>query len=815
MNTAAHTAGDSYVLAFDTANEVIALGAGELLCKAGALPACEMADQTTDAAPAVRIIASERIEAHRASNTRLLPEVDALLSRLGIARDQLASVCVGRGPGSFTGVRIAMATAKGIASALRLPLVGVSTTDAVAWGMWQAGVRGDVLVAADAMRHEVYPMRYLLDDAGVVRTGNTSDRVVRVEDAAAEYADEPADILTGDALAKYADVLAPCARELAPRGYWTPMGTGLLLALQAAWRAGEVDPLDARRQNPGLLLPVYTRLSDAEEAERRRLAGAGGAAKDLMTGVQGGIEYKPLSADLIAQAAALDTQALSADAWSVASLADELGRKDRTWWVAREMLPGHTGGTASAEGPVVGLAGGMVVDGDVQVLKVVVAPGHRCHGIARHLLARVADDARNLAAASASLEVRVSNAGAIACYEALGFTRVGVRPHFYPDGEDALIMRAPVERLATAAPEALRTYTASAVAAPASAASLPKPVIMAFETSCDETAAAIIDGDGTLHADVVASQIDFHARFGGVVPEIASRKHIEAICGVFDEALDQAGLSPRDLTAIAATNRPGLVGALVVGVAFAKGVAWALDVPFMGVNHLEGHLYANKLAPGGFEPPAVASLVSGGNTMLVYVRDWGDYRVLGTTIDDAVGEAFDKVAKALGLGYPGGPVISKLAAQGRADAIAFPRPMLHSGTYEFSLSGLKTAVITCIQQLREAEGEDALAAAAPDIAASFQQAVIDVQVAKAAAALDETGAKTFALGGGVAANKALRQAYERLCAKKRVRLVMPPLKSCGDNAGMIALVALDQFNRGEFAGLDTDAHAQDDLGCGL
>ena len=338
--------------------------------------------------------------------------------------------------------------------------------------------------------------------------------------------------------------------------------------------------------------------------------------------------------------------------------------------------------------------------------------------------------------------------------------------------------------------------------------------ILAIESSCDETAAAIVDGAGTLLSDVVASQIDFHARFGGVVPEIASRKHIEAICGVCDECFDVAAatigvssLSWGDLDAVAVTYAPGLVGALVVGVAFAKGAAWGADVPFIGVNHLEGHLYANKIGTDGFAPPAVVSLVSGGNTMLVHMRDWGDYATLGSTIDDAVGEAFDKVAKALGLGYPGGPVISKLAAQGDPDAIAFPRAMLHSGDLRFSLSGLKTAVTTYIQQERAAGRELNL----PDIAASFQQAVIDVQIAKAKTALEETGAPTFCLGGGVAANPALRAAYETLCAKMGVRLVMPPLSSCGDNAGMIALVALDRYRAGRFFALDADACAHASL----
>lgn len=341
-----------------------------------------------------------------------------------------------------------------------------------------------------------------------------------------------------------------------------------------------------------------------------------------------------------------------------------------------------------------------------------------------------------------------------------------------------------------------------------------RPLILAIESSCDETAAAIVDGTGNLVADVVASQIDFHARFGGVVPEIASRKHVEAICGVCDECLDVAAahlgvarLTWSDLDAVAVTYAPGLVGALVVGVAFAKGAAWAADKPFIGVNHLEGHLYANKIGTPDFAPPAVVSLVSGGNTLLVHMKGWGDYETLGATIDDAVGEAFDKVAKALGLGYPGGPVVSKLAAQGDPAAIPFPRAMLHSGDLRFSLSGLKTAVVTYLNNERAVGREPDVA----DVCASFQQAVVDVQVAKARTALEQTGAPTFCLGGGVAANPVLRAAYERLCAQMGVRLVLPPLSACGDNAGMIALVALDRYRQGRFFGLNADAQAHASL----
>lgn len=643
----------------------------------------------------------------------------------------------------------------------------------------------------------------------------------------------PDRLIAGDGLRKYADLIEGASAPL-PEALWTPTGAGLLLALQAAWRAGECDPFDAERHDPAFALPVYTRLSDAEENERVRLARADGG----LAGARGsrhvtmndtaianarangeGIAYKPLDARHVAEVAALEAAVMGTDAWNEALVADELGRADRVWWAAYAADPKMP---LSAEAPLVGYAGGWVVDGDLQILKVGVDPAWRRHGIARVLLARVADDARNLGARTSSLEVRAGNTGAQALYAALGYEALGRRPRYYSDGEDALIMQGPLPTITLAAvpngesivDESRRGGACAALGCESDGTAVCRPLILAIESSCDETAAAVIDGGEVLRSDVVATQVDFHARFGGVVPEIASRKHIEAICGVCDEALDVAaaslGLSRlrwRDLDAVAVTYAPGLVGALVVGVAFAKGAAWGADIPFIVVNHLEGHLYANKIGRPDFAPPAVVSLVSGGNTLLVHMADWGDYRVLGATIDDAVGEAFDKVAKALGLGYPGGPVVSKFAAEGDPDAIPFPRAMLHSGDLRFSLSGLKTAVVTYINNERAAGRELNV----PDICASFTAAVVDVQVAKARTALRETGAPTFCLGGGVAANPTLRAAYEQMCAEEGVRLVMPPLASCGDNAGMIAEVALDRYRAGAFSPLSTDALAHGDL----
>lgn len=831
------------VVAFDTANEMISVGVGRLNYQT----------------QSIEFVASQETEAFRASNVKLLPEIDALLADTGASRDDVACVVCGRGPGSFTGVRICMASAKGIAIGLDVSLFGVSTADAQAWQQWDLGVRGSVVVVGDAMRKEVYPVRYMLTDGGVERLN--TDFVMKAAKLPTwlGYASsqESAPLITGDGLKKYADLCKGCG-TLA-QDYRYPTGKGLLLAAQALWRLGDVDFSDSLTGDPCVLLPVYTRLSDAEEAERLRFAKqtdtqmssdkveahtsdkaeahASGKAeteastdqagtqpstnsaasvaleeKDLASGVQGGsvIRYQPLDAAWVADVAALEAQVMGSDAWNASQVLDELPRADRSWWAAFEMIDSSKRTVDSTNAKLIGYAGGWIVDGQVQVLKVATDPEYRRRGIAQELLAHLSRDARDLGATEMTLEVRVTNTGAHAFYERLGLKRIGVRPHYYSDREDAVIYTGPLP-LAEHDVAGMELHVNDAAKAE-STLKIQGGLILAIETSCDETAAALIDEAGTIVSDVVASQIDFHSRFGGVVPEIASRKHIEAIGGVVQECLEQArirtgcmDLTWHDIAAVSVTYAPGLVGALVVGLAFAKGLAWALDKPLIGVNHLEGHLYANKLACPDIKPPMVVSLVSGGHTMLVHVKDWGQYETMGTTLDDAVGEAFDKVAKAMGLGYPGGPLISKLAETGNPKAIHFPRALMHSGDLQFSLSGLKTSVMTYLQKEQQA----GRAINQHDVAASFQAAVIDVQVSKAKTALEETGAKEFCLGGGVAANPELRHAYESMCAEMGIRLTMPPLSACTDNAAMIALVALDRYKAGKFFSLDCDvaAHA--------
>ena len=304
--------------------------------------------------------------------------------------------------------------------------------------------------------------------------------------------------------------------------------------------------------------------------------------------------------------------------------------------------------------------------------------------------------------------------------------------------------------------------------------------ILGIETSCDETAAAVVDDGRHIRSSVVSSQADLHARFGGVVPEVASRRHVELINAVLAEALVEAGTELGECSAVAACHGPGLAGALLVGVSAAKALALTIDVPYVGVHHHEAHVYAALLEEPDVEPPLLTLIVSGGHTLLVVMEDHGRFRVLGETVDDAAGEAFDKIARFLGLGYPGGPAIDRIAARGDPRAVAFPRPMLGDGL-DFSFSGLKTAVVQHVRAHPDVE--------VADVAASFQAAVVDVLVAKLLAAARETGVGTVVVGGGVAANSALRTRLLDAAPEAGLHLVLPGLSLCTDNAAMIAAAA--------------------------
>mgnify|MGYP001033575877 FL=1 len=326
-------------------------------------------------------------------------------------------------------------------------------------------------------------------------------------------------------------------------------------------------------------------------------------------------------------------------------------------------------------------------------------------------------------------------------------------------------------------------------------------LILGIESSCDETAAAVVKNGREVLSNVISSQIELHKLYGGVVPEIASRKHIEKINQVIEEAMEEAKVTFDDIDAIGVTYGPGLVGALLVGVAEAKAISYATGIPLVGTHHIEGHVSANYIENKDLEPPFLCLIVSGGHTHLVIVKEYGKYEIIGRTRDDAAGEAFDKVARAIGLGYPGGPKIDALAKEGNGKAIAFPRAHIEGAPFDFSFSGVKSAVLNHINHC-EMKGLEVNRA---DIAASFQEAVVDVLVSKAMAAAKEYGMTKIALAGGVASNKGLRNGMEQACKKHGLSLFYPSPIYCTDNAAMIASAAYYEYKNGTRHGLDLNA----------
>ncbi|MDD5433976.1 MAG: tRNA (adenosine(37)-N6)-threonylcarbamoyltransferase complex transferase subunit TsaD [Nitrospira sp.] len=342
--------------------------------------------------------------------------------------------------------------------------------------------------------------------------------------------------------------------------------------------------------------------------------------------------------------------------------------------------------------------------------------------------------------------------------------------------------------------------------------------ILGIESSCDETAASVLKDGVEILSNIIASQCDIHNEYGGIVPELACRRHIEVIYPIVNEAVEKAGIKLSDLSAVAVTSGPGLIGALLVGVSFAKSLSYALKIPLISVNHLEGHLWAINLTQR-VQCPFIALVVSGGHTNLYAVEDIGLYKLLGNTLDDAAGEAFDKVSKILGLGYPGGPAIEKFAESGDAEAIALPRGLLKKGGFDFSFSGMKTATLSGIKgrysYARVDEIPEILSEAdkfRSDIAASFQKAVVDVLVLKSLKAVQKTGINRLVLSGGVACNKLLREKMKELELKEKITVYLPEPVFCTDNAAMIAWVGYQYYKKGIFAGLRLNPDAQSSIG---
>lgn len=319
--------------------------------------------------------------------------------------------------------------------------------------------------------------------------------------------------------------------------------------------------------------------------------------------------------------------------------------------------------------------------------------------------------------------------------------------------------------------------------------------ILSIETSCDETSAAVVKNGRDVLSNMIYSQIDIHKKFGGVVPEVASRNHVEKISQVVDEAMEEAKVTFDDIDGIAVTYGPGLVGALLVGVSYAKGLCYSLNKPLIPVNHIEGHICANFIAHKELEPPFVSLVVSGGHTHIVHIKDYGQYEILGKTRDDAAGEAFDKVARSLGLGYPGGPLIDKLAKEGNENAIKFPRVYLEKDSLDFSFSGIKSAVLNYLNQQKQKN----LPIDNADVAASFQKAVVEVIVTKVVQAAKKVGVKTIVLAGGVAANSGLRNEFKERLENDAIMVKYPPIMLCTDNAAMIGSAGYFEYKNEAFS----------------
>lgn len=486
---------------------------------------------------------------------------------------------------------------------------------------------------------------------------------------------------------------------------------------------------------------------------------------------------------IIRQADAKDAEAIFAiehlcfpDPWSLESIEYELEENPRAFYVVAE----HSG-------DVVGYAGLWWIEDEGHITNVAVKPGFRNRKIGEGIISVLLDFTIREGVRHHTLEVRRSNEPAINLYEKFGFGAEGIRKGYYRHNrEDALIMwrHATEGELAEAKKMREDRFT-----------------ILAIESSCDETAASVVRGGRQVLSNVISSQIDIHKLYGGVVPEIASRHHLDNINHVVRQALDEAAMSMDEIDAVAVTYGPGLVGALLIGLATAKAYALATGKPLIGVHHIQGHISASYIEHEDLEPPFMALVVSGGHTSIVEVTGYNTYKVLGSTRDDAVGEAYDKVARVLGLGYPGGPLIDEIAKEGAPEAVAFKRVFLEKDSMDFSFSGIKTGVLNYVNSEKQA-GREINAA---DVAASFQQAVLDVIVAKTIDAAVKMKRDKIVMAGGVSANSKLRDMMAAECRKHSIRLYRPSPVLCTDNAAMIGCAAYYKYMEGKTDRLTLDA----------
>ena len=496
---------------------------------------------------------------------------------------------------------------------------------------------------------------------------------------------------------------------------------------------------------------------------------------------------RTMQGDDVPAVLAIERQCFGAP-WTRMMFDDEI-REDRSWHQVVE----------TERGEVAGYLVGRVYPDAWHLMDVAVAGWARRGGVAEGLLQELLE-AADKAALPVLLEVRPTNTEALALYSKWGFATVGTRKRYYTDtGEDALVMIRP---MGAAKP------SAGADSGAAGAAARLRGPLLAIESSCDDSSAAVLSPGGEVLSNVVHSQDAIHERYGGVVPEVASRAHVERMSAVVREALDQAGATVQDLGGVAVTVGPGLIGALLVGVQTAKAIAWAHRLPLYPVNHLHGHLAAVWLADKDAPLPMVTLVASGGHTSLVAVDDWTHYRLLGQTLDDAAGEAFDKGARLLGLGYPGGRELDELAEKGDPKAFDFPVALKRSPKPDFSFSGVKTALFYLLRDMTAAER----AARAADVAASYREAIVEALVSKSVKAARAEGAVTLGVAGGVAANSLLRRRLREKGEAAGLHVVVPPFAYCTDNAAMIGAAALHGPSLAYPEYLSVDASASLPLG---
>ena len=833
------------VLTIDTATSYVVSGLVEVNRRAGSWGTFEYSATTL----------SQRVQRNPRGHMELLvPHIQESLAEAGLRPKDVEAVVVGTGPGPFTGLRVGMATGAAFADAIGVPVFGVDSLSATAASV--AAGHQECLVLSDARRREWYSATATEDGRLIA-----GPAVGKPADVLAEHGSKPIAVALTAEVAGAIEKLegeqkaaTEAWRIITEDAYPTPEGLALAGADQLWWLEGE-GHFAERLGRP--LVAQYLRRPDAAEPKRKERTAAvnfAAAAEDVAAfdrleaeqrtaeatleeakaDAAGAVaepanaepanaepanaepaDVEPANTEPTVELLTLDSASL-ADLEAMARIEQKLFSEESPWSLdafrAELANPRNYYVTLRVAGQLQGYAGialnGPTADPEWEVHTVALSPEQQGKGYARLLMDKLFEPLQVIGG-PVYLEVRDGNAPAVGLYESYGFEVTGRRKGYYqPSGADALTMFRPDEKRPGQAEDGTQGGSESA----------ESMLVMGIESSCDETGVGVVrmsapagDQKETDSAPVVeelvnqvASSMEQHARFGGVVPEIASRAHLEAMQPTMRAAMrslqKQTRIGQRP-DAVAVTIGPGLAGALMVGAAAAKAYAAAWEVPFYAVNHLGGHVAVEALTEEGREPlkNAIALLVSGGHTQILQVDGVGKPMTeLGSTLDDAAGEAYDKVSRLLGLGYPGGPVIDRLARQGNRKAIAFPRGMMRpqDSRYDFSFSGLKTAVARFVERAEAAGqvGENAIPV--EDVCASFQEAVADVLTAKALRACEDTGAKVLLLGGGVSANSRLRGLAADRCRDAGVELRIPPLPLCTDNGVMIAALAAQLISEG-------------------